>query len=75
MPTNPYDLEQPLASFGYVWSKPGSVSTRLKRLAQEGLVSRTWETTGNDRPRLIYSLTDAGMAYLQRVVVRSDSIT
>ncbi len=66
LPTHSYDLERPLAEFGYVWSKPGAVSMRLKRLAQEGLVVGTWETVGNDRPRLIYTVTPAGMVYLQR---------
>ena len=69
LPTNPYDLEQPLAAFGYVWSTSGTVSIRLKRLAEEGLVLRTWETPGNERPRLIYSITEAGMAYLRRAAL------
>lgn len=69
LPTNPYDLVRPLATFGYVWSKPGTVSLRLKQLAQEGLVVGTWETAGSDRPRLIYTVTEAGLAYLQWVAM------
>ncbi len=35
LPTNPSDLEWPQPMFGDVWSKPGAVSQRLNRLAQE----------------------------------------
>jgi DNA-binding PadR family transcriptional regulator len=67
MPTTSSDLEQPLATFGYMWSTPGMVGQHLRQLAQDGLVARTWDTSGNDRPRLIYSITEAGLAYLRRV--------
>lgn len=41
MPTHASDLERPQPMFGYVWSKPGTVSQRLKQLALEGLVVGT----------------------------------
>lgn len=69
LPTHATDLEQALATFDHVWSKPGSVSHHLRQLAREGLVSRTWDTAGNDRPHLIYSITEAGMAYLRRMTI------
>jgi DNA-binding PadR family transcriptional regulator len=66
LPTHPYDLERPLAAFGYVWSKPGTVNQRLKRLRAEGLATSVWETPQHGRARLIYSISADGIAYLRR---------
>jgi DNA-binding PadR family transcriptional regulator len=39
----------------------------MKRLQGDELVTSVWETPQNGRARLIYSITEAGIAYLQRV--------
>jgi DNA-binding PadR family transcriptional regulator len=67
LPTHAYDLERQLAALGHTWSTHGAVNQHLKSLREEGLVTSAWETPQNSRARLIYSITEAGMAYLQRV--------
>ena len=69
IPTHAADLERQLAAFGYVWSRLGGLHSHLKRLAQEGLVSSSRNVPGDEQPRLIYSITEAGLAYLRRVAM------
>jgi DNA-binding PadR family transcriptional regulator len=71
IPTHAADLERQIAEFGYVWSRSGGIHLHLKRLAHEGLVSSAWNVPGNEQPRLIYSITQAGIAYLQRMTISS----
>jgi DNA-binding PadR family transcriptional regulator len=67
LPTHPYDLERQLLAMGQWWSTHGAVNLRLKRLQVDGLVTSAWETPQNSRARLVCSITEAGIAYLQRV--------
>lgn len=69
LPTHPYDLEQQLLVMGQWWSRKGGVHKQLKSLQDEGLVTSTWQTPQNGRARLIYSITEAGIAYFQRVAI------
>jgi DNA-binding PadR family transcriptional regulator len=69
LPSHPYGLERQLAAQGHTWSTHGAVNQRLKRLQEEGLVTNAWETPQNGRARLIYSITEAGVACLQRIGV------
>jgi DNA-binding PadR family transcriptional regulator len=66
MPTHPYDLERQLSALGYTWSTHGAVIRHLKGLQAAGLVTSAWETPQDGRARLIYTVTEAGVAYLQR---------
>jgi DNA-binding PadR family transcriptional regulator len=48
----------------YVHSAP--VYDALKRLEQDGLLTRRWEIQEAGPARVIYTITEAGIAYLQR---------
>lgn len=69
-PTYGYDLRATLPALGfpyYVHSAP--VYDALKRLEQDGLVTRRWEIQEAGPARVIYTITEAGIAYLQRVTL------
>jgi PadR family transcriptional regulator, regulatory protein PadR len=68
MPTYGHDLRAALPALGfpyYVHSAP--VYDVLKRLEQDGLVVRRWEIQNAGPARVVYTITEAGIAYLQRV--------
>jgi poly-beta-hydroxybutyrate-responsive repressor len=61
-----YELMQRLAVYGFESIDPGSVYRTLRQLERDGLVSSDWDTDSTQGPaRRVYSLTDAGAAYLQ----------
>lgn len=61
-----YELMQRLAVYGFESMDPGSVYRTLRQLERDGLVSSDWDTDSSQGPaRRVYSLTDAGAAYLQ----------
>ena len=67
-PTYGYDLRTALPALGfpyYVHSAP--VYDALKHLEQDGLVTRKWELQEASPARVVYTITEAGIAYLQRV--------
>jgi DNA-binding PadR family transcriptional regulator len=67
MPTYGHELRATLPALGfpyYVHSAP--VYDALKRLEQDGLVTRRWEIQQAGPARVIYTITEAGVAYLQR---------
>lgn len=45
--------------------RQGTLYPTLHALEREGLVAGQWETTG-ERPRLVYTITEAGQAELDR---------
>jgi len=59
-----YELMQRLAMFGFEGMDPGSVYRTLRQLEHEGLVRSDWDTTSEGPARRMYSLTEAGRAYL-----------
>ena len=68
MPTYAYDLRAPLAALGlpyYANSKP--IYRVLKALEQDGMVTRRWDIQEAGPARVIYSITEAGIAYLERI--------
>ena len=68
MPSYGYALRAALPSLGfpyYVNSDP--IYQALYRLEQDGLVTRRWEIQEAGPARVVYTITDAGVAYLQRV--------
>jgi poly-beta-hydroxybutyrate-responsive repressor len=60
-----YDLMRRLALFGFEATDPGSVYRTLRQLEKEGLVRSDWDTSQQGPARRMYSLTDAGAAYLE----------
>lgn len=65
----------PLAHFS---SSPGAIYPALKRLEQRGLVTATLDNTTEERPRRVYSLTQAGQscldAWLRQPVTRDEMV-
>jgi PadR family transcriptional regulator PadR len=67
MPTYGHDLRATLPALGFpyfVHSAP--VYDALKWLEQHGLVTRRWEIQEAGPARVVYTITEAGIAYLQR---------
>ncbi len=60
-----YDLMRRLALFGFEATDPGSVYRTLRQLEKDGLVQSDWDTSTHGPARRMYSLTDAGAAYLE----------
>ena len=60
-----YELIKWAAAFGFETMNPGSMYRILRQMGNEGLCKSEWETTSKGGPlRRMYSVTDAGEAYL-----------
>jgi len=60
-----YELIKWAAAFGFQTMNPGSMYRILRQMENEGLCKSEWETTSKGGPlRRMYSVTDAGEAYL-----------
>jgi len=59
-----YELIRRMTSFGFEALDRGSVYRILRQLEKDGLVSSGWDTSKEGPARRLYSLTDAGRAYL-----------
>jgi PadR family transcriptional regulator, regulatory protein PadR len=66
MPTHPYDLERQLLAMGEWWSRKGGVHRHLKGLQADGMVTSAWHFPSAGPARLVYTITEAGIAYLRR---------
>ena len=53
-----------LARLGFDAINPGTLYRTLRRLEHNGALESHWETTGGGPARRVYSLTQAGEAYL-----------
>ncbi|HEX2171663.1 MAG TPA: poly-beta-hydroxybutyrate-responsive repressor [Dehalococcoidia bacterium] len=60
-----YQLMQQLVAFGFAALDRGTVYRTLRQLERDGLVSSTWDTGQEGPARRVYSITDAGIAFLQ----------
>lgn len=60
-----YQLLQRLVAFGFAALDPGTVYRTLRQLEKDGLVSSSWDTSHDGPARRIYTITDAGLAFLQ----------
>jgi PadR family transcriptional regulator len=60
-----YDLMKALAGFGFAMVNPGPLYRMLRQMEKDGLVQSTWDTSGQGPARRIYSITEAGEAYLR----------
>ncbi len=59
-----YELIRRMSAFGFETLDRGSVYRTLRQLEKDGLVVSGWDTSKEGPARRLYSLTDAGRAYL-----------
>ncbi len=60
-----YELMKRTAAFGFEAMNPGTLYRTLRQMENEGLCKSEWEATSKGGPlRRMYSVTDAGEAYL-----------
>lgn len=59
-----YELMQRTAAFGFEVMNPGTLYRTLRQMEENGTVESTWETSSGGPARRVYSITDAGEAYL-----------
>ena len=59
-----YDLMERAAAFGFEAMNPGTVYRTLRQMEKEGLCKSKWETSRGGPARRVYSITEAGEAYL-----------
>ena len=59
-----YELIRRMSAFGFEALDRGSVYRTLRQLEKDGLVISGWDTSKSGPARRLYSLTDAGRAYL-----------
>ena len=59
-----YELIQRLQNFGFQAIDQGNLYRLLRKLEQEELVCSEWETGGNGPAKRKYTITDAGIKYL-----------
>jgi poly-beta-hydroxybutyrate-responsive repressor len=59
-----YELMERTAKFGFEAMNPGTLYRTLRRMEEEGLCESKWETTRGGPARRVYTITDAGAAYL-----------
>lgn len=59
-----YELMERATTFGFDAMNPGTLYRTLRQMEKEGIVESTWETSRGGPARRMYSITDAGKAYL-----------
>ncbi len=59
-----YELTQRTAAFGFEVMNPGTLYRTLRQMEKDGIVKSTWETSRGGPARRMYSITEAGEAYL-----------
>jgi PadR family transcriptional regulator PadR len=59
-----YELMERAAAFGFETMNPGTIYRTLRHMEKNGSVKSKWETSGAGPARRMYSITDAGEAYL-----------
>jgi PadR family transcriptional regulator, regulatory protein PadR len=60
-----YELMERMAEFGMEATNPGNLYRTLRRMEKNGAVKSAWDTSKGGPPRRVYSITDAGEAYLE----------
>jgi poly-beta-hydroxybutyrate-responsive repressor len=60
-----YELMERLATFGFALMNPGTFYRILRQMEKDGMVSSAWDTSSGGPARRVYSITDAGEAYLR----------
>jgi PadR family transcriptional regulator PadR len=60
-----YKLMEQLTAFGFEAMNPGTMYRALRQMEENGVVKSNWETAKGGPARRVYSITDAGEAYLE----------
>jgi len=53
-----------MSTFGLAAMNPGTFYRTLRQMEKDGMVSSNWDTSEGGPARRVYSITDAGEAYL-----------
>ena len=59
-----YELMERASAFGFEAMNPGTLYRTLRQMEKEGIVESSWETSRGGPARRMYTITDAGEAYL-----------
>jgi poly-beta-hydroxybutyrate-responsive repressor len=59
-----YELMERATTFGFEAMNPGTLYRTLRQMEKDGVVESKWETSRGGPARRMYSITDAGEAYL-----------
>jgi|SRR5579863_2459377 len=59
-----YELMEKMATFGLGTMNAGTFYRTLRQMEKNGMVSSNWDTSEGGPARRVYSITDAGEAYL-----------
>jgi PadR family transcriptional regulator, regulatory protein PadR len=65
-----YELMNRIASFGFEKINPGTLYRMLRQMEKEGLCESEWQTSNGKPACRMYSVTNAGEAYLESWVER-----
>ena len=60
-----YELMEKMASFGFAAMNPGTFYRTLRQMEKDGMVYSSWDTSEGGPARRMYSITEAGEAYLK----------
>ena len=61
-----YELMEKMSTCGLAAMNPGTCYRTLRQMERDGMVSSNWDTSEGGPARRVYSITDAGEAYLNR---------
>ncbi len=67
-----YELMEKISAFGLATMNPGSFYRTLRQMEKDGIVSSNWAILEGGPARRVYSITDAGQAYLDHWVQSLD---
>jgi PadR family transcriptional regulator, regulatory protein PadR len=59
-----YELMERASAFGFEAMNPGTLYRTLRQMEKDGVVESSWETSKGGPARRMYTITDAGRAYL-----------
>ncbi len=59
-----YDLMERSLQLGFEAMNPGTLYRTLRKMEQDGLCNSEWKTASEGPARRMYTITDAGVAYL-----------
>lgn len=60
-----YELMERVATFGLATMNRGTFYRTLRQMEKDGMVSSSWDTSETGPARRMYSITEAGDAYLK----------
>ena len=60
-----YELMEKMAQFGLAAMNAGSFYRTLRQMEKDGMVKSSWDTSEAGPARRVYSITEAGEAYLK----------